>query len=86
MKTIIVKWVKEEEFGDGKAMRVIESDHKRFSKGTRFYFGFLASLLMKGIRLYRCHQRRDNLHSHRKLIYFSILLTTPYPCVTMCVQ
>ena len=40
MKTIIVRWVKEEEFGYGKAMRVIESDHKRFSKGTRFDFGF----------------------------------------------
>ena len=27
-------------FGYGKAMRVIESDHKRFSNGTRFDFGF----------------------------------------------
>ena len=40
MKTIVVKWVKEEEFGYGKAMRVIESDHERFSKGTRFDYGF----------------------------------------------
>jgi len=40
MKTIVVKWVKEEEWGYGKAMRVIESDHERFSKGTRFDFGF----------------------------------------------
>lgn len=45
MKTIVVKWVKEEEWsialgGYGKAMRVIESDHERFRKGTRFDFGF----------------------------------------------
>lgn len=42
MKTIVVKWVKEEEFGYGKCMRVIESDHERFSKGTRFDFGFFS--------------------------------------------
>lgn len=40
MKTIVVKWVKEEEFGYGKAMRVIESSHERFVKGTRFDYGF----------------------------------------------
>lgn len=40
MKTIVVKWVKEEGWGYGKAMRVIESDHERYSKGTRFDFGF----------------------------------------------
>jgi len=40
MKKIVVKWEKEEGFGYGKAMRVIESDHERFSKGTRFDFGF----------------------------------------------
>ena len=39
MKTIVVKWM-EEEGPYGTAMRVIESDHKRFSKGTRFDFGF----------------------------------------------
>lgn len=27
-------------FGYGKAMRVIESDHERFIKGSRFDFGF----------------------------------------------
>lgn len=42
MKTIIVKWVPEEEFGYGKAMRVIESDHPRFSNGTRFDYGFFS--------------------------------------------
>lgn len=41
MKTIVAKWVSEEEFGYGRAMRVIESDHPRFVKGTRFDFGFM---------------------------------------------
>ena len=41
MKTIIVRWVEEEIFGYGKAMLVIASDHIRFSKGTRFDFGFM---------------------------------------------
>lgn len=40
MKKIIVKWVKEDRYGYGKAMLVIESDHKRFIKGSRFDFGF----------------------------------------------
>ena len=40
MKSIVVKWVKEEEYGYGKAMRVIESSHERFVKGSRFDFGF----------------------------------------------
>jgi hypothetical protein len=41
MKTIIVKWV---ECGGiyGTEMRVIESDHERFSKGTRFDYGFFS--------------------------------------------
>ncbi|MCK5385779.1 MAG: hypothetical protein KAJ39_01245 [Gammaproteobacteria bacterium] len=38
MKTIIVKWVKEDKRG-GKAMRVIESDHKIFVAGSRFDYG-----------------------------------------------
>jgi hypothetical protein len=42
MKTIVVKWIKEEEWGYGKAMRVIESDHVRFANGTRFDFGFFS--------------------------------------------
>jgi len=40
MKTIIVKWIPEDKFGYTKAMRVIESDHKRFVDGSRFDFGF----------------------------------------------
>jgi len=40
MKNIVVKWVPEKDFGYGKAMRVIESDHPRFVKGSRFDFGF----------------------------------------------
>ena len=42
MKTIIIKWIPEEVWGYGKAMRVIESDHPRFKKGTRFDFGFFS--------------------------------------------
>lgn len=40
MKTIIVKWVPEEAFGYGKAMRVIYSTHERFTVGSRFDYGF----------------------------------------------
>jgi len=40
MKVIIVRWVKEEDYGYGQAMRVTKSDHKKFSVGTRFDFGF----------------------------------------------
>lgn len=42
MKTIIVKWVPEEDFGYDKAMRVIESNHERFVVGSRFDFGFFS--------------------------------------------
>ena len=39
MKTIVIRWVRENsEYG--KAMKVVESDHKRFSRDTRFDFGF----------------------------------------------
>ncbi len=40
MKHIVVKWVPEEMSSYGKAMLVIESDHERFIKGSRFDFGF----------------------------------------------
>lgn len=42
MKTIVVKWVEETTYGYDKAMRVIISDHERFSAGTRFDFGFFS--------------------------------------------
>jgi len=39
VKTIVVKWVHDD--GQyGKEMLVIESDHLRFIKGSRFDFGF----------------------------------------------
>lgn len=41
-KVIIVKWVEETRSGYGKAMRVIESDHPRFTTDTRFDFGFFS--------------------------------------------
>ena len=40
MKTIIVRWEKEEGLGHDEAMRVIESDHPRFTRGSRFDYGF----------------------------------------------
>ena len=50
MKTIIVRWV-EEKGGftiDDKAMKVMESDHPRFTKGTRFDFGFFKIATKEG--------------------------------------
>ena len=42
MKYITVQWQPEDiEYGYGKAMRVMCSNHPRFSNGTRFDFGFL---------------------------------------------
>jgi len=40
MKTIVVKWVKETEWGYDKAMKVVLSNHKQFKPGMRFDFGF----------------------------------------------
>ena len=40
MKTIIVRWVPEAQYGYGSAMRVIESDHPRFTVGSRFDYGY----------------------------------------------
>ena len=48
MKTIIVKWVPEKAFGYDMAMRVIESSHERFKKGSRFDFGFFSSATKEG--------------------------------------
>lgn len=55
MKTIIVEWVK---FTDNTKdslwsdytdyMSIIESDHKRFKKGTRFDFGFFTIAINEG--------------------------------------
>jgi hypothetical protein len=47
MKTIVVKWIEEKGI-DGQAMKVIESDHERFSKGTRFDFGFFTIATEEG--------------------------------------
>jgi len=40
LNTIIVKWVRREQGGYDKEMRVIESDHERFVSGSRFDYGF----------------------------------------------
>lgn len=50
-KTIVVQWVKEEEWGYGKAMRVIESDHARFTVGSRFDFGFFSIATDEGYKI-----------------------------------
>ena len=42
MKTIIIKWIPEDNFGYGKAMRVIVSNHERFTVGSRFDLGFFS--------------------------------------------
>lgn len=42
MKTIVIQWVPEKQFGYGKAMRVIASNHERFTIGSRFDFGFMS--------------------------------------------
>jgi hypothetical protein len=51
MKTIVVKWVEEEAFGYGMAMRVIESDHPRFTVGSRFDFGFFNIATTEGYKI-----------------------------------
>ena len=40
MRFIVVQWVPEQSIY-GHAMRVIRSNHKRFSDGKRFDFGFM---------------------------------------------
>lgn len=51
MKKITVKWVKEEAFGYGKAMQVIESTHERFVVGSRFDFGFFSIATDEGYEI-----------------------------------
>lgn len=53
MKVIIVRWVPEVSGngygnGYGNEMRVIESDHERFVKGSRFDFGFMTIATKEG--------------------------------------
>jgi hypothetical protein len=48
MKTIVVQWVTEEEFGYEMAMRVVVSRHERFTVGSRFDFGFFAIATKEG--------------------------------------
>ena len=48
MKAIVVNWVTETEYGYGMAMRVIESNHPRFTIGSRFDFGFFSIATEEG--------------------------------------
>lgn len=38
MKTITVKWIPHKDFVYGRTMKVIESNHKKFTVGTEFSF------------------------------------------------
>lgn len=51
MKSITVKWVEEHDYGYGKAMRVIESDHPRFVIGSRFDYGFFDIATNQGYKI-----------------------------------
>lgn len=50
-KRIRCVWVVEKEFGYGKAMRVVASNHPRFIVGSRFDFGFLTIAVEEGYRV-----------------------------------
>ena len=50
-KVIVVRWVPEETFCSGMAMRVVASDHPRFSTGTRFDFGFFKIATEEGFAI-----------------------------------
>jgi hypothetical protein len=39
-KVIVAQWIPEDTYGYGRAMRVIQSNHPRFSVGCRFDYGF----------------------------------------------
>ncbi len=47
MKTIIVKWIPNDSYYK-KEMRVIESDHEIFVKGSRFDYGFFNIAITEG--------------------------------------
>ena len=61
MKTIVVKWIKEniEEFGIESGMYVVESSHEYFSKGTRFDFGLFKLATEKGFTIISIPQDID---------------------------
>lgn len=50
-KFIRCVWVAEREFGYGKALRIVDSDHPRFTIGTRFDFGFLDIAVSEGYQI-----------------------------------
>ena len=72
MKTIIVKWEKETGFGYDMAMRVIISDHERFTKGTRFDYGFFNIATKEGYTIISLPMNEPN-HKSRLLIVGLIL-------------
>ena len=59
MKTIVVRWVKEETFGYDKAMRVEFSCHERFIVGSRFDFGFFSIATDEGYTIVSLPMEKD---------------------------
>ena len=50
-KRIVCEWIEEKEFGYGKAMCVVESNHPRFAVGSRFDWGFASVAGCQGYTL-----------------------------------
>ena len=48
MKTIVVDWVEDMNFGKGKVMRVIVSEHPRFRVNSRFDYGYMGIAVEEG--------------------------------------
>ena len=51
MKTIVVKWIPQEDWGYDKVMKVIYSDHSRFVEGSRFDFGYFQIATTEGFTI-----------------------------------
>jgi len=57
-KYIIIKWIPEDSMY-GKAMQVIESNHKRFVVGSRFDFGFFQIATSEGYIIISLPEERN---------------------------
>lgn len=58
MKTIIVKWVPDNG-AYGQEMRVIESGHEDYVKGSRFDFGFFSIATAQGYTIISIPVQKD---------------------------
>jgi len=64
MKTIVVRWEEEQEWGYDTAMRVVDSDHPRFVIGSRFDFGFFDIATDEGYTIISLPMATDDSDSH----------------------